>query len=120
MPDERDAFSDYLYYTIFSSHSVLKSAGKGTTFMELSADHLGSHMVPFPPSEEQRTIADFLDRETEKIDELIANIETSIARLREYRYAIIDAAVTGKIDTRTVDTPESGPSSGSSQREDLT
>ena len=103
VPDEKDAFSDYLYYTIVSSHSVLKSAGKGTTFMELSADHLGSHMVPFPPSAEQHAIADFLDRETEKIDGLIANIETSIERLREYRSATIAAAVTGKIETRTVD-----------------
>ena len=106
VPDEKDAVSDYLYYTIVSSHSVLKSGGKGTTFMELSADHLGSHMVPFPPSAEQRAIADFLDRTTEKIDDLIANIEASIERLREYRSAIIDAAVTGKLDTRTVDTPK--------------
>ena len=110
VPDEKDAFSDYLYYTIVSSHSVLQSAGKGTTFMELSADHLGSHMVPFPPSAEQRAIADFLDRTTEKIDDLIANIEASIERLREYRSAIIDAAVTGKLDTRTVDTPKNARS----------
>ena len=102
VPDERHVPSDYLYYTLVSSRSVLKAAGKGTTFMELSADHLGSHVAPFPPFNEQRAIADFLDREAEKIDDLIANIETSIECLREYRSAIIDAAVTGKINTRTV------------------
>ena len=99
VPDERYTFSDYLYYAIVSSRSVLESMGKGTTFMELSAGHLGSHMVPFPPPAEQRTIADFLDRKTEKIDDLIANIGTFIERLQEYRSAIIDAAVIGKIET---------------------
>ena len=103
VPDETHTFSGYLYYAIVSSRSVLESMGKGTTFMELSADRLGSHMVPFPPSSEQHAIADFLDRETGKIDSLIANIETSIERLREYRSATIAAAVTGKIETRTVD-----------------
>ena len=101
VPDEKHAFSDYLYYALVSSRSVLKAAGKGTTFMELSADHLGSHVTPFPPFNEQRAIADFLDRETEKIDDLIANIEISLERLREYRSTIIDAAVTGKIDARS-------------------
>ena len=115
VPDERHAFSDYLYYTLVSSRSVLIAAGKGTTFMELSADHLGSHVAPFPPFSEQRAIADFLDRETEKIDDMIANIETSIDRLREYRSAIIDAAVTGKIDARIVDTQENVPPRSRSQ-----
>ena len=102
VPDERHALSDYLYYTLVSSRSVLKAAGKGTTFMELSADHLGSHMVPFPPPTEQRAIADFLDRETEKIDDLIVKHRILIERLLEYRSAIIDVVVTGKIDMRTV------------------
>ena len=56
--------------------------------------------LPVPPLAEQTVIADFLDRETAKIDRLIARIETAIERLREYRTALISAAVTGKIDVR--------------------
>ena len=58
-----------------------------------------------PPFSEQKAIADFLVRETAKIDGMVAKIETAIARLREYRTALITAAVTGKIDVRpqTVD-----------------
>ena len=56
--------------------------------------------VPLPPLPEQTAIADFLDRETAKIDRLISKIETAIDRLREYRTALITAAVTGKIDVR--------------------
>lgn len=58
--------------------------------------------LPLPPPTEQHAIADFLDRETAKLDAMITNIETAIERLREYRTALITAAVTGKIDTRPV------------------
>ncbi|MEX2582456.1 MAG: hypothetical protein WD766_04255, partial [Gemmatimonadota bacterium] len=53
-----------------------------------------------PPLDEQRAIADFLDRETAKIDTLVAKVESAIERLQEYRTALITAAVTGKIDVR--------------------
>ncbi len=56
--------------------------------------------LPCPPMSEQRAIVDFLDRETAKIDALIAKIQEAINRLKEYRIALISAAVTGKIDVR--------------------
>ena len=59
-----------------------------------------SGLFPIPPITEQAAIADFLDRETAKIDAMVAKIETAIDRLQEYRTALITAAVTGKIDVR--------------------
>ena len=56
--------------------------------------------IPVPPLPEQRAIAAFLDRETAKIDTLIAKVREAIDRLRELRSALISAAVTGKIDVR--------------------
>jgi type I restriction enzyme S subunit len=56
--------------------------------------------VPEPPLPEQRAIADYLDRETGKIDRMAGKVEEAIARLQEYRAALITAAVTGKIDVR--------------------
>jgi type I restriction enzyme S subunit len=53
-----------------------------------------------PPVPEQRDIADYLDRETEKIDKMIEKVEAAIEKLQEYRTALITAAVTGKIDVR--------------------
>jgi hypothetical protein len=53
-----------------------------------------------PPIKEQKAIADFLDKGTNKIDTLIVKIQESIDRLKEYRTALISAAVTGKIDVR--------------------
>ena len=57
-------------------------------------------IVCWPPVGEQRAIADFLDRETSKIDRMITKVEDAIARLLEYRTALITAAVTGSIDVR--------------------
>lgn len=64
----------------------------------LNAEELGNFTVLLPPFPEQKAIADFLDRETSKIDSLVAKVETVIEKLKEYRTALISAAVTGKID----------------------
>ncbi len=54
-----------------------------------------------PPLSEQRAIADYLDRETAKIDRMVEKVEAAIDRLQEYRTALITAAVTGNIDVRS-------------------
>ena len=64
--------------------------------------------VLFPAEPEQHAIANFLDRETAKLDALVSKIETAIDRLQEYRTALITAAVTGKIDVRD-QTQHNGP-----------
>ena len=66
----------------------------------LSIGRISSLKVPVPPLHEQRSIAAHLDAETAKLDELSAAVEKVIGVLREYRTALISAAVTGKIDVR--------------------
>jgi len=63
-------------------------------------DFIKDFRQPVPTLQEQRAIAAFLDRETARIDALIEKIRKSIDLLREYRTALITAAVTGKIDVR--------------------
>ena len=48
----------------------------------------------------ERAIATFLNRETARIDALIAKIQEAIAYLMEFRTVVVSAAVTGKIDVR--------------------
>jgi type I restriction enzyme, S subunit len=57
-------------------------------------------IITLPPLTEQRLIADYLDLEISKINMLIAKIQEGIDRLKEFRTALISAAVTGKIDVR--------------------
>jgi len=66
--------------------------------------------VALPPLPEQRAIADYLDRETGKLDRLTASVEAAIERLSEYRAALITAAVTGKIDVREANAERSSVS----------
>ncbi|NOQ33296.1 MAG: hypothetical protein GQ567_03735 [Methanosarcinales archaeon] len=54
--------------------------------------------VPVPTLPEQRAIAAFLDRETGRIDALIAKKERQIELLREKRAALISHAVTKGLD----------------------
>lgn len=66
----------------------------------LNAEELGGFIILVPPISEQHAIAIFLDKETVQIDTLTEKIQRSIDLLREYRTALISAAVTGKIDVR--------------------
>ena len=66
----------------------------------LSGSVLGTIRVPTTPKNEQRAIAAFLDRETARIDALVAKVRDAVDRLKELRTALISATVTGKIDVR--------------------
>jgi type I restriction enzyme S subunit len=61
-------------------------------------EDIGNLPQVVPPRQEQRAIADFLDRETAKIDALIAAQERLIALLDEKRQATITHAVTKGLD----------------------
>lgn len=51
-----------------------------------------------PPLAEQEAIADRLDEDGEKREGAVVLVEEHLSRLREYRQALITAAVTGKIE----------------------
>ena len=75
-------------------------AANGITRFGLTGDTIRSARLSVSPPDEQRAIAEFLDRETAKIDALSNKIRDGIERLKELRTALISAAVTGKIDVR--------------------
>jgi len=74
----------------------LDEAGHGTKALRMES--WTSITLPVPPVIEQATIAAFLDRETAKIDALIAEQERLIALLAEKRQATISHAVTKGLD----------------------
>ncbi|MDY7028747.1 MAG: restriction endonuclease subunit S, partial [Spirochaetota bacterium] len=63
--------SRFYYYMILAAKQELESLGQGSTFNELGKQELEFVSLPFPSLSEQRAIADFLDRETARIDALI-------------------------------------------------
>lgn len=64
------------------------------TIQNVSAEKYANLFLPLPPLPEQRAIASFLDRETSKIDALVAEQRKLIELLKEKRQAVISHAVT--------------------------
>jgi type I restriction enzyme S subunit len=64
-----------------------------TALPSMTKADLGSHIVAYPEVEEQQRIANYLDRETVKIDELIHKQEELIKLLREERATRIKHAI---------------------------
>ena len=91
----------FLFYLTFSH----QFRGMGETQMYGTAGQkrvpdwfINNFPTPLPPLPEQRTIAAFLDRETARIDALIAKKRELIALLRRQRTAVISHAVTKGLD----------------------
>jgi type I restriction enzyme S subunit len=72
----------------------------GATITGVNIRDLKRVFLPYPPEVEQEAIADYLDKQTEKLDALISKVRDAIGSLKELRTALISAAVTGKIDVR--------------------
>ena len=95
---------------LFDSHfarATLGIAANGLTRYGLSQYPLDNFELPLPPAGEQTAIATFLDRETAKIDALVADYRTLIDLLQEKRQAVISHAVTKGLDP-TVTLKDSG------------
>lgn len=92
----------YLYYYLSGSftRSVFDSLLSETAIPMLSQFQIGNIPLCLPPAEEMEIAVEYIDVETARIDRLMERVNTSIHLLREYRTALISAAVTGKIDVR--------------------
>ena len=82
------------YYYLLYIRKWLEALGRGSTFMELSSDDFRSLYIPLPKFSMQQKIADYLDKETARIDGLIEVKERMLKLLEEKRRAIINRAVT--------------------------
>ena len=90
-------------YRIFQTkpfQAYLSSFGTGIMELRMSIgwDEIKVAKLPLPPLPEQQAIAAFLDRETARIDALIARKERLLELLGEKRKAIISQAVTRGLD----------------------
>ena len=73
---------------------------EGSTRDKLTQEKMGSIRLPFPPLPQQRAIADYLDRETARLDALVAAKERVLGLLAEKRRALITRAVTRGLNPR--------------------
>ncbi|MBI4516306.1 MAG: restriction endonuclease subunit S [Deltaproteobacteria bacterium] len=78
----------------------LELSANGVTRFGIPKADIGASMLPVPPLAVQRAIADYLDRETARLDALVAAKERVLALLAEKRRALITRAVTRGLDPR--------------------
>lgn len=86
------ACAKYVYYSMLNMPFGMYSTN--TALPSMTKEALSRHAITIPSLPEQQTIAAFLDRETTKIDDLVAEQERLIKLLKEKRQAIISHAVT--------------------------
>lgn len=101
--DKQRDDADYLAYLMESQalQDQIFSNETGVSRDAMNFEQIGDLVMARPPALlQQQAIATYLDRETAKLNVLVARIRDAIARLKELRTALISAAVTGQIDVR--------------------
>ena len=92
--------SVFLSYALNSTFAIYQKAlmGKGDIIVHIHILNLKNLQILLPPLNEQRQIAEFLDKKCEKIDKAISLIEQEINKMKEYKTSLIDKAVKGQIN----------------------
>ena len=80
----------------------VETRSTGVSYPAINASDLGDIKVSLPEISAQRLIANYLDRETARIDGLIAEKERMLALLDEKRAALISRVVTRGLDPDVV------------------
>jgi type I restriction enzyme, S subunit len=92
----------YLKFLLLSDNFLeeVNSSTYGAKMPRASWDFVGNIEIPIPPIKEQEEIVTTVNEKISKIDKLIFKNNLQVETIKEYRQALITAAVTGKIDVR--------------------
>lgn len=93
--------SKFIYYYLMSLYynQVFNNLGGNGVRSALSSKDMGEFMIPYPPEEtEQKSICVALDKKSEQIDALIANVQEQIEKLKAYKQSLITEVVTKGLD----------------------
>lgn len=86
-------FLKYFFYS-YTVNEIINYLCNGGAQENISKTQIGNIFAPLPPLPEQKTIADFLDRETARINGIVEKQTRMIELLKEKRSALITQAVT--------------------------
>ncbi len=90
-------FVVYLLATLYFLGVTRKAIKQTTGIQNLDLGYFFRTPVFYPPTDEQKKIAQYINTELEKIIDTLEKIESQIEKLKEYRSSLIYHAVTGKI-----------------------
>lgn len=106
-PERSDG--EFLTYAL-NSHRVarqVEAASIGATFKRLNVEDIKRFWLAIPPHEEQRCIAQDLTYRLQRFIAIVRKARAATELLHEHRTALISATVTGKIDVRDWQPPQS-------------
>ncbi len=84
----------YLAYYLPHQLYIVNQLTWSTTVKHLLAEDIGNIPVAYPQLNEQKAIADFLDKECAQIDSIAADLEKQITLLQQYKKSLITETVT--------------------------
>jgi len=92
--------NDFLHTFFIFAYPHIRDVGNETTQMNMNVEFVRRIQVVVPLRDEQKEIADYVNKRVETFLQLQREAERAIELLQERRTALISAAVTGKIDVR--------------------
>ena len=92
----------FVLYSVLSPYfqNQMLCQSTGSTVLGIKASKLPQLKILCPPVSEQRQILALIDKKCAMPDKILERANRQIALFKEYRTALISAAVTGKIDVR--------------------
>jgi len=105
LPNERVDI-EYFAISLRCLKNFIVSCGKFTTMPIINQDETKSLRVPVPPVIEQETTVKHIKKESLAIDQAITRTQREIELIREYRTRLIADVVTGQVDVRGIEIPE--------------
>ena len=94
--NSRNIDKNYLYYYLISDSSKVQfeKSSDGGVVQNLNIDKVKHTYICIPQIDEQKKIADFLDKKCAEIDILTSDIQKQIDTLEQYKKSVITEAVT--------------------------
>ena len=100
IPQKQYVYSPYFRWLLKSHNYILALQSTSNLVREVQAlryDNFRMVDLPLVPLDEQRAIADYLNKKIAKLDSIIADVTEQIEKLKEYRQSVISEVVTGKV-----------------------
>lgn len=101
-------YFDWLFHTtLFADEFYKYGNGIVDDLWSTRWDNMKNILVPYPPLNEQKEIAEFLDKKCKIIDKRLSNLERKIKNLKEYKKSLISECVTKGLNPKNMEFKDS-------------
>ena len=106
--NENFYLTKFLFYCLNDTKFMNDIYFEGSALKHLQKNKFKNFKIPLPPLNEQKKIAEFLDKKCEIIDKRLSNLERKIKSLKEYKKSLISECVTKGINPKNKEFKDSG------------